>query len=157
MSWALGFSTADGLQRVVMVGRCKRDRVDRLVFEKLTDIGVHRRTFLAGLLHVGDAGIPHGLVDIADSRDLYVGHRSIPRDVYLALSMYADAGHPHCVVGARRRHRASCDYGRQRPNQEVSSIHLRVPCGHGNTHRWKAAPYPSREAAPGSRNKVAET
>src|SRR5579871_2667692 len=112
------------LQRVIVIRRSNRNRIDGLVFEQLAEIRECGWTFLAQLLDVSQAGVQHGLVDVTKCGDFHAIHLGVTRDMGAALPAYAHAGNANRVIGARKAARTeSSGAGSNRAHQKMASIH----------------------------------
>ena len=108
MSCEHGFSTYTSLPdwqaqmvwSVVMVRRGDRNRVDGFVVEQFSIIAIAGGTASGGLLDLAEARVEDGFVDVADGRDLDVGHPGVRANVVASASAHSDAGDTDGVAGA---------------------------------------------------------
>jgi hypothetical protein len=114
----------DADQRVPVVGRGDRDRIDGFVFQQLPHIGVSGGPLLSGAGHFSETLVQDVLVHVAQRRDLHILHLRILADVRIALAPNTDAGHPHRVVDTRCAFHRGRANGSRGAHQEMSSVHF---------------------------------
>ena len=107
---------------MVEVRRRDRHGIDALVVEQLAEVGEGRRPLLAGRLDHLAAAVDDRLIDVAQRRDLDVGHLQVRGDVRLAAAVESDDGHADGVVRTLQRARLERRRQRDRAHQEVPAI-----------------------------------
>ena len=125
-----GLARPDGLQRVAVVGRGDRDRVDVLVFEQLAQIddtlpGVSCRSFHSRPARL----LQHALVDIADRRDFDVLHIAVSVDVALALCREDPTQATRTVSFGLDTRRGAALSGRRGTHKKMTSVHAELSLG----------------------------
>ena len=94
-----GLAGPDGGERVPVIGRCYRDRVDVPVFKQLAHVRVFFRRAVLKLPHHGRGAFPRRLVDIADRCDSCTLHFGEEAEVATPAAACADDGQIDRLVG----------------------------------------------------------
>ena len=130
----------DRLERMVEVRSRDRHGIDRLVVEHLPDVGVRLRTLLARRLDRLQTAVDDRLIDVAERRDLDVGHLQVGVDVRLAPAVEPHDRQSDRVVRALQVARLERDRQCHRAHDEMPAIHCVHRCLlmiRGRTHRLR--------------------